>query len=242
MPFAFFDTCSRHPDGANAGFVIADKMKPVRRRIERILTAAKRLGAPVLSTTCLGIQRCNPGMCARTACAATAREADHAGSAEAVAFVAMDATPADVADALRCREIVLERLSCKTADDNVRLRTYDVFGVNKNAASIVRALGDRHWLVFGAGFEHCLVSTVAGLRALGARVTVLEDGCIHGGRSVPATFLRTFDRIKSFGAEWTNFEAICAANPALGQAALHPCVAPRIAAGRALSALEVTSP
>ena len=31
MEFGFFDTCSRHPDGDNAEFVIADKMAPVRK-------------------------------------------------------------------------------------------------------------------------------------------------------------------------------------------------------------------
>jgi hypothetical protein len=153
---AFFDTCSRHPNPANDGFMLAEKMKPVRKAIKRILGAAERLNAPVLSTTCLGIQRGTPGMCAGATCAAMAAGAG-GGSAEiapGTAFVAMNATPAEVAAALSCRQIVLERRSCKTADDNVRLRTFDVFGVNKHAAAIVRSLGERHWLVFGAGFEH----------------------------------------------------------------------------------------
>jgi nicotinamidase-related amidase len=218
MEFAFFDTCSRHPDEDNADFVIADKMAPVRKRIQRILSVAAELGAPVLSTTCLGIQRGNPGMCAQSACACASAASAAAGRNEGgPAFVAMKATQADVATALQSREIVLERLSCKTPDDNVWRRTYDVFSINRNTAGIVRALGERHWLVFGAGFEHCLVTAVEGLRALGMRVTVLEDGCIHGGRSVPATFLRTFDRLKSAGAEWKSFEAICAENPKLQQ-------------------------
>jgi len=212
MTFGFFDTCSSHPDPANQRFVLADKMAPVRGGIQRILSAAERLQAPVLSTTCLGIQRCNEGMCARSTCAAMV--ADDAAASDEIkkgtAFVAMNATAAEVAAALTHRQIVLERRSCKTAEDNVRLRTIDVFGVNKNAATIVRSLGGRHWLVFGAGFEHCLVSAVEGLRALGVRVTVLEDGCIHGGRSVPATFLRTFARMTSLGAEWASFDTVCA--------------------------------
>ena len=246
MSFAFFDTCSRQPDDANAGFVMAEKMKPVRKRVERILAAAARLKAPVLSTTCLGIQRCNPGMCARTACATTAQDAaaTSAKGVETTAFVAMNATPSDVADALSCRNILLERLSCKTADDNVRHRTYDVFGVNKNTATIVRALGERRWLVFGAGFEHCLVSAVEGLRALGLQVTVLEDGCIHGGRSIPSTFLRTFERIKAFGAEWRSFEAVFAENSVSLQIEMRPRPAPRMAAGEApmIRSVQTVSP
>lgn len=212
MSFGFFDTCSRHPNPLNDGFVLAEKMAPVRKAVKRILDTAERLRAPVLSTTCLGMQRGTPGMCAATTCAAMAAATPTASAEfpDGTAFVAMNATPEEIAAALRCRQIVLERQSCKTADDNVRLRTYDVFGVNRNAAKIVRSLGDRHWLVFGAGFEHCLVAAVEGLRALDLRVTVLEDGCIHGGRSIPTTFLRTFERIKSLGAEWARLDAVCA--------------------------------
>jgi hypothetical protein len=211
MTLAFFDTCSRHPDEANKSFVFAENMWPVRKNIRRILHAAARLEAPVLSTTCLGIQRGSSGMCARSTCAAMAEKDAPATTEnrEKTAFVAMNATRADVAAALGCREIILERTSCKTADDNVRLRTFDVFGVNKNTSTIVRAFGDRHWLVFGAGFEHCLISVVEGLRALNLRATVLEDGCVHGGRSIPKTFLRTFEHIKALGAEWASFDAIC---------------------------------
>jgi hypothetical protein len=211
MNLAFFDTCSRHPDETNSRFVLAEKMKPVRTAVRRIHRAAERLGAPVLSVTCLGIQRGTPGMCERSACSALMAGTAHAsaGTAEPMAFVAMNATPAEVTAALRCRQIVFARQSCKAADDNVRLRTYDVFGVNKHTVEIVRSLGERHWLVLGAGFEHCLVSAVEGLRALGLRVTVLEDGCIHGGRSIPATFLQTFERLRTAGAEWTSFDEIC---------------------------------
>jgi hypothetical protein len=211
MKLAFFDTCSRHPDESNSHFVIAKKMAAVRSAIQRIFLAAERLGAPVLSTTCLGIQRGAPGMCVSSTCCAltTSRAQVSIRAEEPTAFVAMNATPAEVAAALGSRQIVFERLSCKTGDDNVRLRTFDVFGVNKHTVEIVRSLGDRHWLVFGAGFEHCLVSAIEGLRALGLRVTVLEDGCIHGGRSIPATFLQTFERLKSVGAEWTSFDEVC---------------------------------
>jgi nicotinamidase-related amidase len=211
MTLAFFDSCGHHPDETSSRFVLAEKMAPVRKSIRRILHAARCLGAPVLSTACLGIQRCTPGMCVRSACAASNADGPgaFAGHGEGKAFVAMNATQAELAAALRCREIVFERTSCKSGDENVRLRTFDVFGVNRNAAAIARSFGDRHWLVFGAGFEHCLISAVEGLRTLGVRVTVLEDACIHGGRSIPATFLRTFERIRTVGAEWRSFDAVC---------------------------------
>jgi hypothetical protein len=203
----------------------------------------------VLSTTCLGVQRCTPGLCVRSTCDALAMDESRSSAdiEERTAFVAMNATPAEVAAALRCRQIVLERTSCKTAEDNVRLRTIDVFGVNKHAAPVVRSFGDRHWIVFGAGFEHCLVSAVEGLRALGLRVTVLEDGCIHGGRSIPATFLRTFEHMKMLGAAWSSFDAVCdeyGFDESLRHEPARPAPAPKmppsIAASSRVAAIETS--
>jgi nicotinamidase-related amidase len=200
MQFAFFDICGHHPDAANERLVLADKMKIVGKKVREILATADRLDAPVLSTTCMGLQREMPDMSVRGTVAG--------GEGARVAFVPMDATPAEVAHALTRRRIVFERLGCKTGAENARQRTYDVFGVNRHATKIVKALGDRHWLVFGAGFEHCLLAAVDGLRGLGLPVTVLADGCIHGGISTPVTFIETLERIKLSGARWENADTV----------------------------------
>jgi hypothetical protein len=192
---AFFDTCSFHPDPANREFVMAEKMSPVRRHLLRIVRAAERLDAPMLSTTCLGIQRGDPAMSVRAACEA------HPSSRERPAFVPIDASAEELVLATQQRRIIFERRSCKTGDENVRLRTFDPFS-NRNLAEIVQRLGERHWYVFGAGFEHCLLAAVEGLRRLGRPVTVLADGCIHGGRSVPVTFLKSYSQILQTGAQW----------------------------------------
>jgi nicotinamidase-related amidase len=210
MRFAFFDTCGHHPDPGNSHFILADKMAPVRRNIRAILATAERLRAPVLSTTCLGIQRVNPGLSVRATMAAGGVHPSTSEEVSDTAFVAMDAAPEDIAHALTHRYIVFERLSLKTGEDNVKRRTFDAFGVNRHAETVVRALGDRHWLVFGAGFEHCLLATVEGLRRLGVPVTVLADGCIHGGKSTPVTFLETLERIKAAGASWESSDAVFA--------------------------------
>ena len=200
MQFAFFDICGHHPDPASAHVVLADKMKIVGKKVREILATADRLHAPVLSTMCMGLQREMPDMSMRKTVAG--------GAGARVAFVPMDATPAEVAHALTRPRIVFERLGCKTGEENARRRTYDVFGVNRHATDIVKALGDRHWLVFGAGFEHCLLAAVEGLRGLGRPVTVLADGCIHGGISTPVTFIETLERIKQTGARWENADTV----------------------------------
>jgi nicotinamidase-related amidase len=202
MQFAFFDICGHHPDAANERFVLADKMKIVAKKAREILATADSLDAPVLSTTCLGLQRATPTMSVRTAVAGA--------EGEQVAFVPMDATADEVALALTKRRIVFERLGCKTPEENTRRRTYDVFGVNRHATEVVKALGDRHWLVFGAGFEHCLLAAVEGLRGLHLQVSVLADGCIHGGISTPVTFIETLERIKLSGARWENTDTVFA--------------------------------
>src|ERR1700759_3495711 len=116
MQFAFFDICGHHPDAANERLVLADKMKIVGKKVREILATADRLGAPVLSTTCLGLQRDMPGM--------SVRETVSGGQGSRVAFVPMDATEAEVALALTRRRIVFERLGCRTGKENARRRTY----------------------------------------------------------------------------------------------------------------------
>jgi hypothetical protein len=213
--FAFFETCSRVPNPTNSAFVIARKMDPVRKGYKAILATIERLGAPVLSTTCLGIQRNNPTMSVPDAVRNLRASASSAGLSPDVAFVPVNATPEEVAQALQCKYIRLERLSCPNSNEscqtgiqNVERRTYDMFYSNKNTAKIVQALGERHWLVFGAGGEYCLVAAAEGLRALGMQVTILLDGCIHMASSTPQSFLEAFDRLKSLGVQWSTLSSV----------------------------------
>jgi hypothetical protein len=214
-PFAFFDTCTCHPDPANSRFVINNKMNPVRKGVEKILAAAERLGAPVLSTTCMGAQRSNPKMSVAETVGRVRSSAASAGLPPGEAFVRVNATPEEVADAVKCKHIRIERLSCANSNEscqsgteNVERRTYDMFYSNKNTAKIVRALGERHWLVFGGGGEYCLVAAAEGLRSLGLPVTILVEGCIHMAFSTPESFLRAFDRLRSLGVEWAKLESV----------------------------------
>jgi hypothetical protein len=203
---AFFDTCTRHPNDDNTAFVIAEKMARARRSTREILNLAEMVGAPVLSTTCLGIQRQNPGMCARSTCASPCNHNGEPATASR-AFVGMSASDADIRNALDCRHIVLERTSCKSGEENVKRRAFDVFATNRHAETIVRALGPREWFVFGAGFEHCLLAVVKGLRQMELPVTVIASACIHGGLSTPVSFLNALHEIEQCGARWESSDA-----------------------------------
>jgi hypothetical protein len=185
---------------------MAEKMALVRRGLTEIFRHAERLQAPILATSCLGILRGNRDLSLPDATAA-ANVPGNDNPTGGVAFVRLDASADDIAHALTCRRIVFERRSCKTPEENVRYRTFDLFAGNPHAAEIVRRLGPRHWLVFGAGFDHCLVTAVDGLRRLGAEVSVLRDGCINGGRSTPETTIETFERIIATGAKWETLDA-----------------------------------
>ena len=210
-PLGFFDSCTYHPDAGNSCLIMAEKMSSVRRGLREIIDATDRLNAPILATSCLGILRGNPTLSLTETVSAMKGSANDRlpqGFSGGTAYVPMNATEADIAHALTCKRIVFERLSCKSGDENVRLRTYDVFGVNKHAREIVRRLGMRHWLVFGAGFDHCLVAAVEGLRQLGMPVSVLSEGCINGGRSTPATTLASIERIRASGAKWSSLPEI----------------------------------
>ena len=211
VPFAFFDTCSRHPDPGNTHFVIADKMAVVHRKIQWILTVADRTRAPVLSTTCLGIQRTHPGMSVQAACAAQRA----AVVPPDVALITSEATPREVQEALSCRYICIQRPCCNSPDQAVATRSFDPFQANAHTARIVRNLGPRHWLVFGAGFEYCLLAAVEGLRALHTPVSVLKDACIPSARSTPETFRSTLERFAALDVAFVDSDRVLcgAANP-----------------------------
>jgi hypothetical protein len=209
-PFAFFETCSRVPNATNTAFEIANKMEPVRRGYEAILAAIQQLDAPVVSTTCIGIQGLNPTMSVPETVRNLRASAIAAGRSPDVAFVPVNATPEQVANARQCKYIRLERVSCPDSNEkscpapapNDELRN-DVFYSNQHTVQIVQGMGEHHWLVFGSGGEYCLAAAAEGLRALGMPVTILMDGCIHMAFSTPQSFVQTYERLKGLGVEWS---------------------------------------
>jgi hypothetical protein len=208
-PFAFFETCSRVPNGTNTAFELADVMEPVRKGYEAILAAIQQLDAPVVSTTCMGIQRENPKLSVPETVRNLRASEAAAGRLPDVAFVPVNATPEQVADALRSKYIRLERSSCPgsseactSGPENVEKRLYDMFYSNPHTKRIVQGMGEHHWLVFGSGGEYCLAAAAEGLRALGMPVTILMDGCIHMAFSTPQSFVQMYQRLKAQGVEW----------------------------------------
>jgi hypothetical protein len=209
-PFAFFETCSRVPNATNTAFVIADKMEPVRKGYEAILAAIQQLDAPVVSTTCMGIQRENPKLSVPETVRNLRASEAAAGRLPDVAFVPVNATPEQVADALRSKYIRLERVSCPDSNEKSCLAPApgdelrnDVFYSNQHTSQIVQGMGEHHWLVFGSGGEYCLAAAAKGLRALGMPVTILMDGCIHMAFSTPQSFVQMYERLKALGIEWS---------------------------------------
>jgi nicotinamidase-related amidase len=223
LPLGFFDLCSRHPDCANrafvwagtfdncsrqpdpnaGNFVVPERMAEVRDKAAALLALAERMGSPVLSTTCLKVQRNNPKLSVRATVAANA-------DAQETAFIARDASDEEVEAALMRRRIVFERLSCATGADNTRLRTFDVFGNNPHAENVVRRLGAWHWVIFGTGSEICLFATIEGFRRLKLPVTVVRDACVQAARSSAETRDRTFRQVAELGAQWRLFESLTA--------------------------------
>src|SRR5262249_11807277 len=133
--YGFFDSCSYHPETGNSCMVLGENMGRVRKGVRRILDAADRLKAPILATSCLGILRGDDALSlpkAVSAMNALSSEKGPPGFRGGTAFVPMSATESEVEHALRCQRILFERTSCKSGDENVQLRTFDVFGVNRH--------------------------------------------------------------------------------------------------------------
>lgn len=203
--FAFFDTCCLHPDKSNSKFVLGNGTDSIMDVLEKIHAKAEQLGSPMLSLTCLGLQRESPSMSTRDTVAKCHKKNE-------MAFVALDASPKEVKRAILCRRIFLQRYGYSTPGENVREHAADVFLYNHNAPKIIQGLGERHWLVFGRGFQYCTASVIVGLLALGKKVTVLEDAILTAtgkGDSIE-NFERTKKYVKSLGAQFARFDSVFA--------------------------------
>jgi hypothetical protein len=205
--FAFFDTCCIHPDLSNSKFILAKPAEPIWESLKKIHARADSLDAPLLSLTCLGIQRSYPGMSTKDT---VAKERKQNAKKPETAFVALDASAKDVEQALLCRRIFLERRGYSSPEENVQEDAPNVFLFNPNAAKIVRGLGERHWFVFGRSFQQCGKAAATGLLALGKNVTVLEDAILPvGGKwNTAGSFERTVEYLKSLGVKFARSDSV----------------------------------
>ncbi|MGA2916662.1 MAG: twin-arginine translocation signal domain-containing protein [Sedimentisphaerales bacterium] len=207
--FAFFDVCCIHPDPGNSKFILAKPAEPIWDVLKKIHAKAESIGAPLLSLTCLGIQRSNPGLWTKDT---VAKDRLQNPKKSEMAFVSLEASSEDVKKAISSRQIFLERHGCSSPEENVRQHAEDVFLYNPNAAKIVQGLGERHWFVFGRSFQYCGEATAVGLLALRKNVTVLEDAILPAGGewNTIKRFEKTQEYLKSLGAQFARFDSIFA--------------------------------
>jgi hypothetical protein len=203
--YGFFDVCCIRPDPDNSKFILAGPAKPIWDILSRIHAKSQQLNAPLLSTTCLGIQRSEPGLSVKDTIAKEGAKTDKA-------FIAMNASEDEVKKALSCRQIFLERQGYSTPQENVERHAEGVFLNNTNAAKIVKGMGERHWFVFGRGFQYCGEAAAVGLLALGQKVTIIEDAILPAGGewSTKKTEQKTKEYLKSLGAQFARFDSVLA--------------------------------
>jgi nicotinamidase-related amidase len=207
--YAFFCACCLHPDPGNSIFVMAKPAKGIAENVEKLRVKAEQLGSPFLSTTCLGIQRANPNMSVKETVKKLREQAK--GKPE-MAFLPLDASEKEVEDAIASRVIFLERHGYKTPDENVKEMAGNVFLYNLHAVKLVKALGDRNWIVFGRSLQTCSGLSAESLIALGKKVTVVEDAILPSGGewNVQGGFQRHVDYLKSLGATFTSTDKLLA--------------------------------
>ena len=207
--FAFFDVCCIRPDPSNSKFILAKPAEAIWELLNKIHAKAVLLGAPLLSLTCLGIQRSEPGLSTKDTVAKYRLQNTKANE---MAFVSLEASSENVKKAISCRQIFLERYGYSSPEENVRQHAEDVFLYNPNAAKIVQGLGERHWFVFGRSFQCCGAATTVGLLAMGKKVTVLEDAILPAGGEcyTSKSFERTEEYLKSLGAQFARYDSVFA--------------------------------
>ena len=172
------DSICIRPDPSNSKFILAKPAEAIWELLNKIHAKAVLLGAPLLSLTCLGIQRSEPDLSTKDTVAKYRLQNTKANE---MAFVSLEASSENVKKAISCRQIFLERYGYSSPEENVRQHAEDVFLYNPNAAKIVQGLGERHWFVFGRSFQCCGAATTVGLLAMGKKVTVLEDAILPAG-------------------------------------------------------------
>jgi hypothetical protein len=202
--YGFFDLCCIRPDATNSKFILAKPAESIWPKLEKIHAKANELKSPLLSTTCLGILRSEPKLSVKD----TLAKGENYDSA----FISINASQEEVKHALACQTIYLERTGYPTPQENVNRHAEDIFLNNPNAAKIVKGLGERHWIVFGRGFQYCGEAAIVGLLALGKRVTVLEDMIIPAGGewSELKTVEKTKKYLLSLGAEFASSDLFLA--------------------------------
>lgn len=202
--YGFFDVCCFRPDAANSKFTLVKPAEPIWDKLNKIHTKAEQLNAPLLSTTCLAVLRMEPNV--------SVPQAILKDTNKDKAFVAINASDAEVKYALTRRIIILERTGYPTPLENVERHAEDVFLNNTNAAKIVQGLGNRHWFVFGRGFQYCTEAVAVGLLALGQKVTILQDVVLPAGGewSTLKPKEKTENYLKSLGANFVNSDSVLA--------------------------------
>ena len=88
----------------------------------------------------------------------------------------------------------------------VEKRTLDVFS-NPSAASLVKSLAARRYVVFGVATDYCVKITALGLRRMGCRVSVVTDAI----QAIdPAAAKAALQEMQDAGAEFVDTETIIA--------------------------------
>ena len=155
---AFFNVDTQQPSEDRSGLVYRSRVQHLADKIDALLEFAEHRDIFVLSTVCVN-----------------AGPVQHVLESSTL-FVPIEVEPGAWQRTLPdCRGAYLEKRTCGSPKENVRLRAYDVFHSNPNAAELVRCLGIEHWVVFGDSARYCFRSTVEGLLALGCQVTALTD-------------------------------------------------------------------
>ncbi len=163
--YGLFDVDCRELSAAGDGLSLRPRVEPLAERLGRLYAWAEKHGLPLVMTTCCSGRMPGPG--------------DLAG----VLFVPLDASSRAWEDRLdEHRVFYLQKNAYGDPQQNFRLRAFDMFQDNGNAARLVALLGVEQWIVFGNAFDACVACAARGLLAAGQKVCLLPDVGVLGAR------------------------------------------------------------
>lgn len=188
--FALFNVDTQQPAADGSGIVFRPRVEPIAPMLDRLLRFAREHDVLLVWTACV-----NAGPLRRFL-------------GDDTLYVGLqkqgDLPPAALE---RHKAIYLEKGPClRSPDENLRMRTYDLFHANPNAERILRRIEIPRWIVFGDSVGYCIRTTVEGLLRLGRRVTLLTDA-IGPGTLTEAGKDEALAALRAQGAELATAEA-----------------------------------
>lgn len=183
--FAFFSICARQTYGYAEPPKLRERAVSIADRLNLLYQFASDTGIRILSTQCIGGRPPAFG--------------NDAASANQV--LRCDPSLPNKAESLfsTASEVLIERPSFGSPDENRQRHAPDPFHSNPNTESLVRELQVQEWIVFGVSLQACVTYAVDGLLRCDQNVTLLTDTVLPAAGPTETSVEQSLESMRNKG-------------------------------------------